>query len=77
MTEDCAVLGLPDFLEVVDLLVLVQPLHDRFAGLRVHLEDRGTDEFVDLLRGVLVDEVPHLHIRLLCYLRIFERIRSL
>jgi hypothetical protein len=59
------VLGLPYLLELVDILVLLDPFHDDLAGVSVGLQDVGSDEFVHLFRWVLVYQVPDLHVGLL------------
>lgn len=64
-------LRLPDLLELVYLFIFLNSWHDSFAGISIHLQNVGSDEFVNLLCRVLVNQVPDLVIRFLSNGRVF------
>ena len=58
------VLLMPHTLELVYLLVFFYPRHYLLACVSVHFENFRPDEIIDLLRRVLVYQVPDLEVGL-------------
>ena len=65
-----SVVLMPEFLQLLAPLLALYLLVDRLTRLLIHADDLGADDLVNLIGGQLIDQVPQLHVGLLCVPRV-------